>query len=100
MTGHAYKLSSVRVTSGVLKAEGNVDISAAKQLSGRVDTELKGTAGLVSVPLAVSGTLDHPTLLPTKGSMFGAAVGTVLLPGVGTSVGSSVGDRIGKMFGK
>lgn len=100
VTGHAYKLSSVRVTSGVLKAEGNVDISAAKQLSGRIDTELKGTAGLVSVPLAVSGTLDHPILLPTKGSMLGAAVGTVLLPGVGTSVGSSVGDRIGKMFGK
>ena len=100
VTGHAYKLSSVRVTSGVLKAEGKVDISAAKQLSGRIDTELKGTAGVVSVPLAVSGTLDHPILLPTKGSMLGAAVGTVLLPGVGTSVGSSIGDKIGKMFGK
>ena len=100
VTARAYKLSGVRVTSGVLKAEGNVDISAAKQLSGRIDTELKGTGGLVGVPLAVSGTLENPVLLPTKGSMFGAAVGTVLLPGVGTSVGSSVGDRLGKMFGK
>ena len=100
VTARAYKLSGVRVTSGVLKAEGNVDISAAKQLNGRIDTELKGTGGLVGVPLAVSGTLDNPVLLPTKGSMFGAAVGTVLLPGVGTSVGSSGGDRLGKLFGK
>jgi hypothetical protein len=98
--GRAYKLQNVKVTSGVLKAEGNVDISASKQLSGRVDTEVKGTAGLVGVPVAVSGTLDHPILLPTKGSMAGAVVGTVLLPGVGTSIGSSVGDKIGKMFGK
>lgn len=98
--GHAYKVQNVKVTSGALKATGNVDISASKQLSGRVDTEVKGTAGLVGVPLAVSGTLDHPILLPTKGSMAGAAIGTVLLPGVGTSIGSSVGDKIGKMFGK
>ena len=98
--GHAYKLQNVKVSSGVLKAQGNVDISASKQLSGRVDTDVKGTAGLVGVPVAVSGTLDHPVLLPTKGSMAGAVVGTVLLPGVGTSIGSSVGDKIGKMFGK
>lgn len=98
--GHAYKLQHVQVTSGVLKAQGNVDISASKQLAGRIDTEVKGTSGLVGVPVAVSGTLDHPVLMPTKGSMAGAVIGTVLLPGVGTSVGSSVGDKIGKMFGK
>ena len=98
--GRALKLQNVRVTSGVLKAIGNVDISPAKQLTGRVDTEVKGTGGLVGVPLAVSGTLDAPVLLPTRGSMAGAVVGSVLLPGVGTSIGSTVGDRIGKMFGK
>jgi AsmA-like C-terminal region len=100
VAGRAYKLSNLRVTSGVLKAEGNLDISATKHLSGRIDTEIKGTGGMVGVPLAVSGTLDSPILLPTKGSMVGAAVGTVLLPGVGTSVGSSVGDKLGKFFGK
>ena len=98
--GRAYKLQNVQVTSGVLKAQGNVDISASKQLAGRIDTEVKGTSGLVGVPVAVSGTLDNPVLMPTKGSMAGAVIGTVLLPGVGTSVGSSVGDKIGKMFGK
>ena len=98
--GRATKLQNVKVASGALKAEGNVDISAAKQLSGRIDTQVKGTGGLVGVPLAVSGTLDKPVLMPTTGSLAGAAVGSVLLPGVGTSVGSTVGDRIGKMFGK
>jgi hypothetical protein len=84
----------------VLDAAGNLDISPARQLSGRVEVDLKGTAGLVGVPLAVSGTLADPVLLPTRGSMIGAAIGTVILPGVGTSAGSSLGDRIGKMFGK
>ena len=98
--GRATKLQNVKVASGALKAEGNVDISAAKQLSGRIDTQVKGTGGLVGVPLAVSGTLDKPVLMPTGGSLAGAAVGSVLLPGVGTSVGATVGDKIGKMFGK
>ena len=98
--GRAYKLQNVKVASGVLKAQGNVDISASRQLSGRIDTEVKGTAGLAGIPLAVSGTLDKPVLLPTAGAMAGAAIGSVLLPGVGTSAGAAVGDRIGKMFGK
>ncbi len=98
LQGRAYKLQNV--TSRVLKAHGNVDISPAKQLSGRIDTEIKGTAGLVGVPLAVSGMLNRPILQPTKDSIAGAMVGSVLLPGVGTSIGSSVGDKIGMMFGK
>ena len=75
-------------------------MSAAKRLSGRVDVDLKGTAGLVGVPLAVAGTVAEPTLLPTKGALAGAAIGSVLLPGVGTAAGSSLGDKIGKWFGK
>ena len=98
--GRAYKLQDIKVASGSLQAAGNVDISATKQLSGRIDTALKGSGGLVGVPLAVSGTLDKPVLTPTAGSLAGAAVGSVLLPGVGTAVGSSVGDKIGKLFGK
>jgi hypothetical protein len=76
-----------------------VDVAASKQLSGRIDVDLKGTAGLVGVPLAVAGTVSDPLVLPTKGALAGAAVGTVLLPGVGTAAGSSIGDKIGKFFG-
>lgn len=100
VAGRTIRASNLRVTSGALDAKGNVNVSAAKALDGRVDVELKGTGGLVGVPLAVSGTVANPVLLPTKGALAGAAVGSVLLPGVGTAAGSSIGDRIGKMFGK
>ena len=98
--GRALKLHNVRVSSGVLKALGNVEISPSRQLAGRIDTEVKGSGGLAGVPLALSGTLDAPVLLPTKGSLAGAVVGSVLLPGIGTSIGSTVGDKLGKLFGK
>jgi uncharacterized protein involved in outer membrane biogenesis len=100
LAGRAVRLRNLKVASGVLDARGNVDVSASKQLGGRVDVDIKGTAGLVGVPLAVSGTVSDPVLMPTRGAMAGAAIGTVLLPGVGTSVGSSIGDKIGRMFGK
>lgn len=100
VAGHAYKVRNLLVTSGALDAKANVDIAANRALGGRVDVELKGTGGLVGVPLALSGTLADPMLTPTRGALAGAAVGSVLLPGVGTAVGSSIGDKIGKMFGK
>jgi len=100
VAGQALRLRNVRVMSGVLDAKANVDVSAAKRLSGRVEVDLKATAGLVGVPLAVSGTVAEPRLLPTNGALVGAAIGSVLLPGVGTAAGSSLGDRVGKLFGK
>lgn len=100
VAGPALRLRNVKVVSGVLDAKANVDVSAAKRLSGRVEVDLKGTAGLVGVPLAISGTVAEPTLMPTKGALAGAAIGSVLLPGVGTAAGSSLGDKIGKWFGK
>jgi phage-related tail protein len=99
IAGKGYKLRNVRIASGALSAQGNVDVSPAKALGGRVDVELKRTAGVVSVPLAVSGTLSDPMLMPTKGALAGAVAGSVLLPGVGTAAGASVGDKIGKFFG-
>jgi uncharacterized protein involved in outer membrane biogenesis len=100
VAGRAVRLKNLKVASGALDARANVDVSAAKQLSGRIEVDLKGTGGLVGVPLAVSGTVADPVLMPTRGALAGAAIGTVLLPGVGTSLGSSIGDRIGKLFGK
>lgn len=98
VAGQALRLRNVKVASGVLNAKANVDVSATKNLSGRVDVDLKASAGLVGVPLNVSGTLSEPKLMPTKGAMVGAAIGSVLMPGVGTAAGSNLGDRIGKMF--
>lgn len=104
--GRAVQLSNLVATSGVLSATGQIAISPAKQLSGRVTVALGG--GLVGtatgVPLAVSGTLDAPEVTLNRSALIGAAIGTVLMPGVGTGAGASVGGRVGdalnKVFGR
>ena len=98
----AYRFTRLKITSGALAAGGNVSISPAKELSGRINAEVK-TASIASasVPLNVSGTVQNPLLLPTGGTVAGAAVGTAILgPGVGTSVGAKVGEWTENLFGK
>lgn len=104
MAGKQIELKSFKVTSGLLAAHGGIKVSPAKQLDGVVEVELKKGVALATVPLQVSGTLDHPTVLPTKAALAGAAIGTgVLGPGVGTSLGvkaASGVDKIKGLFGK
>lgn len=96
-----YHFTKLKISSGSLKAEGNVDISPSLQLSGKLDAEVKGTVGLVSVPMIVSGTLDAPVVRVSKTVWAGAAVGTAILgPGLGTAVGMKIGGFLNKLFGK
>jgi hypothetical protein len=39
-------------------------------------------------------------LYPTGGTMAGAAIGSVLLPGVGTGLGVKAGQAIESLFGR
>ncbi|MEO8166061.1 MAG: hypothetical protein ABI619_11765, partial [Betaproteobacteria bacterium] len=93
-TGHlgvdsvGYYLTNVAIASGLLTADAELSISAKQELTGQIDVALKGTSGIVSTPLVVSGTLQSPILYPSKAALAGAAAGTVLLgPGLGTTVG-------------
>lgn len=96
-----YHFKKLKVSSGALNAEGKLDISPQQQLSGLLDTDLKGTATLISMPLVVSGTLRDPVLRPTGSALAGAAVGTALLgPGLGTALGIKAGNLLNKLFGK
>ena len=96
-----YRLRNIKVTSGVLSADGNVDIAPNQDLSGTVKVKVKSGTNLVSVPLAVSGTVNDPLLRPSTGAMAGAAAGTVLLgPVLGTSVGIKAGEFTENLFGK
>lgn len=95
------RITSLKVASGSLAADGNVTIAPNKSLSGRINAQL-GTGKLASatVPLNVSGTLDSPMALPTGASVTGAALGTAVLgPGVGTSVGAKIGNWAEGLFG-
>ena len=97
----AYHLTQLKIVSGTLAVEGNVNISRKKDISGRINAQVK-VAGISSnVPLNVAGTIDSPMLYPTGATIAGAAVGTAIMgPGVGTSVGAKVGDWVDNMFSR
>ncbi|HWQ39792.1 MAG TPA: AsmA-like C-terminal region-containing protein [Burkholderiales bacterium] len=96
-----FHFTDLEIASGVLEARGHVSISPQQALSGRVDATLKGTGSLVGTPLALSGTVDSPKVLPTKGTLAGAAAGTLLLgPGVGTTLGMKAAELTERLFGK
>jgi len=99
--GKAIELSNLVASSGVLSASGQVNVAPSQALSGRISVELGGAVG---VPLALGGTVSDPQVTLTRGAMIGAAIGTVLMPGVGTGAGASLGDKASegwkKLFGK
>ena len=100
MVGKQVSLKQLKIASGLLAANGNVDISPAKALDGVVEVELKKGMALATVPLQIGGTLDKPTVFPTKAALAGAAIGTgVLGPGVGTSLGVKAASGVEKLKG-
>jgi hypothetical protein len=104
--GRAAHLQQLVASSGVLTARGDVTVSPARALGGRVTVELaRGvTGGLVAVPVEVSGTLESPAVSVSRGALLGAAIGTAVMPGVGTGAGAKLGDKIDKglkgLFGR
>jgi hypothetical protein len=104
--GRAAELRNLVASSGALSANGNVNMSAEKHLSGSVNVNLAqqvaGTA--LGVPLVVGGTLDSPSVTLSRSALVGAAIGTAIAPGLGTAGGAKLGDKLGEslkgLFGK
>ncbi|MGE5640564.1 MAG: hypothetical protein ACM30H_10740 [Clostridia bacterium] len=92
--GKEVKISELCVRSPSLVAGGNVAVAPDDKLSGRLDLSLTKTGGFVGMPVSLGGTTKEPSFSPTKGYVIGAAVGTLLLPGIGTSIGASAGGRM------
>lgn len=92
--GKTVRLTQLVATAGGLSATGEVSMAASKELSGRVNVDLAG--GAIGVPLVVGGTLDNPSVTLTRGALIGAAIGTAVLPGLGTGAGAKLGDRVGQ----
>lgn len=98
--GKQYGLREIKISSGLLAANGQVKVKPNKELDGVVEVELKKGVSLAAIPLQVSGTIDNPAVFPTKAALAGAVAGTALLgPGVGTSLGIKAGGAIDKLKG-
>lgn len=101
MAHNGYKFTQLKIASGTLAVDGGVNISAKKDLSGRINVEVAAVGISTKVPLNISGTVDAPLLYPTGATIAGAAIGTAIMgPGVGTSVGAKVGGWVDNIFGK
>ena len=100
MAHGGFNFTQLKITSGALAADGNVNVSAGKALTGRINAKVDAVVTSATVPLNVAGTVASPRLYPTGATIAGAAVGTVLLgPGLGTGVGAKVGGWVDGLFG-
>lgn len=98
--GKQYALRDIKISSGLLAANGQVKVKPNKTLDGVVEVELKKGVSLATIPLQVSGTVDKPMVFPTKAALAGAVAGTAILgPGVGTSLGIKAGGAVDKLKG-
>lgn len=100
MNGKQYQLKDIKISSGLLAANGQVKVKPNKELDGKMEVEVKKGVSLAAIPLDVSGTVSNPTVLPSRAAMAGAVAGTAVLgPGVGTSLGIKAGSAVDKIKG-
>lgn len=94
--GILLRYTGLEARSGLLSASGSASV-LNRRLNGEMAIDL--VDGVVGVPLKLAGTLDEPQLSLTGGALAGAAVGTAVLPGVGTAIGARLGQQVEKLFG-
>ena len=94
LRGREIQLNNLCLRSPSLVASGNVAIAPDQALSGKLDVAVAQTGGIVGVPVALAGTSADPSLSLTAAGAIGAVIGTVLLPGIGTSLGLQAGGRL------
>lgn len=94
--GVRFSYSGVKATAGRYTASGEAVVYQRQvQASGTLDI----VDGLIGVPFTASGPVQKPKVSVPPGFYAGAAIGTVLLPGVGTVIGARIGGALGRVFG-
>jgi hypothetical protein len=61
------RMNDLRLTSGLFRASGGMNLTREKQLSGNIEIEIKSSATTIRVPLLVGGTAKEPLLTPARG---------------------------------
>ncbi len=62
ITPESIRLTDVSLASGLLKANGMIDVARDGRVAGRLDVEMRGSANLVRMPAAPAGTLRDPVI--------------------------------------
>jgi len=94
--GTQLRFTHLKARSGLLTVSGNATVLNRK-LSGEVSVDL--VDGVVGVPFKISGTTAAPEISMTGAALTGAAIGTAVLPGVGTAIGARIGQQVERLFG-
>jgi len=94
--GVVMRYTGLKARSGMLTASGHLRLFNRK-LDGEMAVDL--VDGVVGMPLKIGGTMSEPEVSLTGGALAGAAVGTAVLPGVGTALGARAGQQLEKLFG-
>lgn len=94
--GTIVRYGDLKATSGVLTATGEATVQD-QRVSGNVAVDL--VDGVVGVPLEFSGPVSDVSLSLPPAAAAGAAVGTVVAPGVGTVLGARIGETLRRVFG-
>ncbi|MBX3659754.1 MAG: hypothetical protein KF740_15080 [Ramlibacter sp.] len=94
--GTRFTYTDVKARAGKYTASGEAVV-----WQKRVDAHgtLDIVDGLVGVPFTVSGPVQKPEVKVPPGFFAGAAIGTAVLPGVGTVIGARIGGALGRVFG-
>lgn len=92
--GMRVTLSDIRARAGSFTGTGKATVYHGQiEASGNLDL----VEGAVGVPFTLSGPAQKPKVSVPTGFYAGAAIGTVLLPGIGTAIGARIGGAIGEV---
>lgn len=89
--GMRTEFTNVKAVAGSYSATGKATLYR-KQIDAQGQLDIGG--GIVSVPFAAKGPTREPEVDIAWGSLAGAAVGTAILPGIGTVIGSKIGGAV------
>jgi hypothetical protein len=89
--GMRTEFTDVKAAAGTYAASGRATFYR-KRIDAQGKLEMGG--GIVSVPVAAHGLTREPEFEIAWGTLAGAAVGTAILPGLGTVIGARIGGAV------
>lgn len=93
--GMRVTVTDIRARAGKFTATGKAMVYHGQiEAGGNLDL----VEGALGVPIRLSGSVQKPKVSVPPGFYAGAAIGTLLLPGIGTAIGARIGGVIGEVF--